>query len=118
MSDEELQLAADRARRCGRAVTIFLQAETPEDRLQALGAIQSALPSTIRVRDHDGLHVYYDQGASVPKMLSHSAVYIEMRYPDGRAEVKKGGFGPTHIQATEPFPKSAIDRLLDDDDFV
>jgi hypothetical protein len=118
MSDDELQLGASRARQCGFAITLFLQAESPEERLRALQAIQDFLPSTIRVRDHDGLHVYYDQGAVIPKMLAHAASYIEMKYPDGRAEVKKGGFGPTHIQATEPTPKSAIERLLEDDDLV
>ncbi len=119
MTDDEIQLGADHARRCGIAITLFLQAETPEERLKVLGVIQSFLPPTIRVRDHDdGLHVFYDQGTPLPKMLAHTANYIEMRYPDGRAEVKKGGFGPTAVWSREPVLKSALDRMLEDDDIV
>lgn len=122
MSDDEIQLGADHARRCGIALTLFLQAETPEERLKVLEVLQSFLPPTIRVRirvrDHDGLHVFYDQGTPLPKMLAHAASYIEMRYPDGRAEVKKGGFGPTQIQSREPVLKSAFERLLEDDDII
>jgi len=94
----------------------FLAANTAERRQEVLKILASSLPPTIRVYDRDGLHVYHDLDAVLPKALSHAAVYIEVRYPDGRAEVKKGGFGPTSLQqSTEPSPKSAWDRLLEDD---
>lgn len=100
------------------AISNFFAADTPEQRLKALESIRASLSPRIRVHDHDGLHVYYDQGVFLPLMLIHAASYIEMRYPDGRAEVEKGGFGPTAVQSRELAPKNAIDRLSEDDDSV
>ncbi len=100
----------------------FLQAPTPELRERALWALRDLLPPSIRVYDHEGLHVFYDhtvsEEMSLLKWLMHAASYVEMRYPDGHAEVKKGGFGPVAVRSREPLPKSAIDRLLEDDDLV
>jgi hypothetical protein len=101
------------------AVRVFLAAETSDERQEALRAMESVLPPSIRVYDIDGLRVFHDHGIALPKVLSHAATYIEARHPDGRAEVVKGGFGPTQLnRSMEPAPKSALDRILEDDDLV
>jgi hypothetical protein len=117
--DDNPLLLAARARAVDKAVASFIASNTAEECASALATLQMLLPPGIRVLDdHGGLYVYYDQGITIPKFLAHAASYIEMQYPDGRAEVKKGGFGPAMIKSTEPIVKSAIDRLLEDDDLV